>query len=413
MAMRIKISVLVISVIVAFYIIVGGLLPRYGVIASNNDPYSQITIFQEVLSRIVSDYVDEPDLEKVRLGALRGLAEGLDPYSAYLSPSQVKRMTSGGSSEEGESGLIVSKVAGYLYVVSVISGSPAAAVGLRAGDVIEFVGEKATRDLTLYEARDLLVGPVGTEVELRAFRGGRSETFKFRLDAVRARRPEAKILEPGVGYLKLGSLDEGESDLVKEEILALQSRGAERLILDMRGVATGKLRTAVRIANFFIGNGVLVKMIGREGRVREIIEADPRGVIFRKPVVVLIDRSTAGPAEVIAAAISESKRGELVGERTFGIGGEQELFRLRDGGALYITTLKYAAPSGRPIMGATAATSGVPPTIEVRRPDRGLSPEELEEREELPPAEQRLPRQPPAPAEDIQLKKALEVIRSK
>lgn len=413
MAMRIKISVLVISVVVAFYIIVGGLLPRYGVIASNNDPYSQLTIFQEVLSRIVSDYVDEPDLEKVRLGALRGLAEGLDPYSAYLSPAQVKRMTSGTPVGEGESGLIVSKVAGYLYVVSVIPGSPAATVGLSAGDVIEFVAGKATRDLSLYEAKDLLVGPVGTEVELRAFRGGRSETFKLKLEALRPRRPEGKVLETGVGYLKLGSLEEGESDLIKEEIMALQARGVERLILDVRGVATGKLSEAVKIANFFVGSGVLVKTVGREGRVRETIEADPRQVIFRKPLVVLIDRSTAGPAEVLAAAIGENKRGELVGERTFGIGGEQELFRLRDGGGLYITTIKYASPSGRPIMGATSATSGVQPTIEVRRPDRGLSPEELEEREELPPAEQRTPRQPSAPAEDIQLKRALEIIRSK
>jgi carboxyl-terminal processing protease len=413
MALRIKIGVLAVSVVVAFYIIVGGLLPRYGVIASNNDPYSQLTIFQEVLSRIVSDYVDEPDLEKVRVGALRGLAEGLDPYSAYVSPAQVKRMTTGAPSGEGESGLIVSKVAGYLYVVSVIPESPAASVGLRAGDVIEFVGAKATRDMSLYEARDLLVGPVGTPVELKVFRGGRSETFKFRLEALRPRRPEAKMLESRVGYLKLGSLQEGEADLVRSELGALGNRGVDRLILDLRGVATGTLSEAVKIANFFVGKGVLVKTLGREGRVRESIEADPRRVVFDKPLVVLIDRSTAGPAEVIAAAIGENKRGELVGERTFGSGGEQQLFRLRDGGALYITTLKYASPTGRAIMGQTAATSGVAPSVEVRRPDGTLSPEELEEREELLPTEQREQRQPAAPPEDIQLKKALEIIRLK
>jgi carboxyl-terminal processing protease len=413
MAMKVKVSVLIVSVIIALYVVIGGLLPRSGVIASYNDPYSQLTIFQEVLTRIINDYVDEPDLEKVRVGALRGLAEGLDPYSAYLTPEQVRRLNGGTSGGEAESGLVLSKVAGYAYVVSVLKGSPAEIAGLRPGDIIEYIGTRATRDMSLYEARELLVGPRGTEVEVRVFREGRAETFKFQLDRFPRPKPEAKVLERGLGYLKLATLDEGESARIRAELEGLIGQGVDRLILDLRGVATGSLAEAVTVANYFIGSGILAKTIGREGRVLQTFAADPQRQLYRGDLVVLIDRSTAGAAEIIAAAILENKRGELVGERTFGAGGEQKLFPLRDGGGLYITVVKYATPSGKPIMGSTSATSGIVPTVEVPRPDRGMTPEELEEREELPPEEPvaHPPAQPPA--EDLPLKRAIEILRKK
>jgi carboxyl-terminal processing protease len=413
MAMRFKVSVLIVSVVIALYVVIGGLLPRSGVIASYNDPYSQLTIFQEVLARIINDYVDEPDLEKVRVGALRGLAEGLDPYSAYLTPEQVRRLNGGRSSAEAESGIVLSKVAGYAYVVSVIKGSPAEMVGIRPGDLIEYIGTRATRDMSLYEARELLVGPRGTEVQVKVFREGRSETFTFKLERFARPKPEAKIIERGLGYLKLATLDEGEAARIRAELENLIAQGVNRLILDVRGVATGTLTEAVTVANYFIGSGTLAKTVGREGRVLRTFTADPHQQIYHGDVVVLIDRSTAGAAEILAAAIGENKRGELVGERTFGAGGEQKLFPLRDGGGLYITVVKYATPSGKPIMGSTSATSGIVPTVEVPRPDRGPTPEELEEREELLPEEPVA--QPPAqpPSEDLPLKKALEILRKK
>jgi len=412
MAMKMKVTVLVLSVVIAFYVIVGGLLPRHGVIASNNDPYSQITIFQEVLTRIVNEYVDEPDLEKVRIGALRGLAEGLDPYCAYLTPDQVKRMSAPKPSEIGETGLLLSKVAGYVYVVSVIKDSPADLIGLRAGDVIEYIGRKASRDMSLYDAQEALTGPLGKEVELKIFRRGRSETFKLKLDRVRRPKVQSRIVERGMGYLKLGTLEAGEAANVRADLQSLIAQGIDRLILDLRGVATGSLKEAVAVANYFISTGVLARTVGREGKPLETFEAERGSQLFRGRLTALIDRTTAGAAEVIAAAILEHQRGDLVGERTFGVGGEQQLFRLRDGGGLFITTVKYASPSGKPIMGQTAATSGVAPTIEVRRPDRALSPEELEGREELTPEEQREQPQGLGPSEDVQLKKAIEVLRA-
>jgi carboxyl-terminal processing protease len=412
MNMRVKFGILILSSVIALYAIVGGLLPRYGVIASN-DPYSQMAIFHEVLNRIVEDYVDEPDLEKVRLGALRGLAEGLDPYSAYLTPDQVRQYQSVSNTGPASAGLVVSKVAGYVYVVSVTKGGPADVAQVRAGDVVEYINNRATRDMSLYDSQEMLRGPVGKEVELKLFRAGRSETVKVKLDEVKSPDPSSRFLSPGMGYLQAPSLTEGKVSKIKEHVQALINQGAKSLVLDLRGTADGQLDAGVALANLFIAKGTLAKLVGKEGKELKSFEAQPDQCLFKSSLVALVDRSTAGAAEVVAAAILENKVGEAVGERTFGAGGDQELFRLRDGGGLLITTKKYAGPSGKPFMGATSATSGVMPSVEVRRAGAELpTPEELEE-EGIPPAEENAQPQPAKPGEDLQLKKAIELLRER
>jgi carboxyl-terminal processing protease len=411
MSMKAKFGILILSSIIALYAIVGGLLPRYGVVASN-DPYSQMTIFHEVLTRVVEDYVDEPDLEKVRLGALRGLAEGLDPYSAYLTSEQVRSYQSGGTSGQAQAGMSLSKVAGYVYVVSVIDGSPADVAGVKAGDVIEYISGRATRDMSLYDSMEILKGPTGKEVEFRLFRAGRSETVKLKLSEVKQPDPTGRVLSPGLGYLKVPSLSPGQLAKVKVQLQSLVDQGIKSLVLDLRGTADGDLETGVALSNQFIGKGTLAKLVGKEGRELRSYEAQPEHRLFKGSLVALVDRTTAGAAEIVAAALLEHKAGEIVGERTFGGGGDQELFRLRDGGGLLITTKKYAGPSGKPFMGATPATSGVMPSVEVRRTGAGElpTPEEFQE-EEIPPAEERIPPQPAKPGEDPQLKKAIEILR--
>jgi len=412
MSMKAKFGVLILSSIIALYAIVGGLLPRYGVIASN-DPYSQMTIFHEVLTRVVEDYVDEPDLEKVRLGALRGLAEGLDPYSAYLTPEQVRNYQSSGSAP-AEAGVVLSKVAGYVYVISVIGGGPADLAGVRSGDVIEYINNRATRDLSLYDSMDLMKGSVGKEVELRLFRGGRSETIKLKLDEVEAPDPSSRLLSPGMAYLQVPSLSREPLSKVTTQLQSLINQGVKSLVLDLRGAAQGNFDGGVSLANLFIPKGLLAKLVGKEGKELRSVEAQAEPRLFTGSLVTLVDRATAGAAEIVAAAILEHKRGDVVGERTFGAGGEQELFRLRDGGGLLMTTKKYASPSGKPFMGATQATSGVMPSVEVRQSGRGELPtlEELED-EGIPPTQgqEPAPSQPSKPGEDLQLKKAIEILR--
>jgi carboxyl-terminal processing protease len=411
MSMRVKFGILILSSVIALYAIVGGLLPRYGVIASN-DPYSQMTIFHEVLTRIVEDYVDEPDLERVRLGLLRGLAEGLDPYSAYLTPDQVRRYQSTDIAGPAEAGMVLSKVAGYVYVVSITKGGPAEAGGIRAGDVFEYINNRATRDMSLYDSLEMVRGPAGKEVELRLFRGGRSETVKLKLQEVKLVDPVGRLLSPGMGYLQVASLASGQAAKVKAQVQSLVDQGAKSLALDLRGTADGDFDQGVAVANLFIGKGTLAKLVGKEGKEFRTAEAQPGRRLFKGSLVALVDRTTAGAAEIVAAAILDNKAGDVVGERSFGAGGDQELFRLRDGGGILMTTKKYAAPSGKPFMGTTSATSGIMPNVEVRRSEGSElpTPEELEE-EGIPPADQTAPPQPTKPSEDLQLKKAIELLR--
>src|SRR6267142_7187352 len=208
-----KIVIVTLSAALAFYAIVGGFLSVQQNVFAKGDPYVQLRIFSEVLRHIVRDYVDEPDLEKVRVGALRGLAEGLDPYSAYLTPEQVKQYDP--KANRAETGLLLSKVGGYAYTVAVIKGSPAEQAGIRSGDFIEYVGKVPSRDLSLYDIEQLLSGQPGTTAEVRILHQGQSR--KVALSRAKIAQPaiESRIEEPGVGYIKITTLATGKAAEVK------------------------------------------------------------------------------------------------------------------------------------------------------------------------------------------------------
>src|SRR5215510_4061204 len=169
-----------------------------------NDPNAQLRIFESVLQHIQNDYVDEPNMEKVRAGALRGLAYGLDPYSTYLTPEQVKSFRADGKTNLVGIGAELSQVASFLYVVAPVKGSPADQAGVRAGDIIEYIDGKATRDISLYDARQLLNGAAGTEVKLRILRAGaRPLTLTVKRGAFRAPAAEARMEAGKIGILRI------------------------------------------------------------------------------------------------------------------------------------------------------------------------------------------------------------------
>ena len=361
MRFKTKIAIVVFSTVIAFYAIVGSFMSKSGQVVARGSQYGQLQIFDEVLSHIIRDYVDQPDLEKVRIGSLRGLAEGLDPYSAYLSTEQVKQYDP--KQNRGETGLILSKVGGYAYIVSVLKGSPAEQAGARAGDFIEYVGKVPSRDLSLYDIEQILGGQPGTTVEVRILHQGDSR--KINLARARLSQPaiEARIEEGTIGYLKVTRLADGKAAEVKTQVADLIARGAQKIVLDLRGAANGKIQEGVAVANLFVGSGTLARVLGKADKETQTFSADPGKVVFSGPLAVVIDRSTAGPAEVIAAAVRDQKRGELVGERSFGTGSEQQMFSLSDGGALLITTAKYAPATGKAFM-----EEPINPTVKVDRP---------------------------------------------
>lgn len=422
MSFRSKFALVVFSATLALYTVVGGWMSTR---AQQNDPGAQLRIFENVLTNIQRDYVDEPDLNKVRSGALRGLAYGLDPYSTYLTGEQVRnyQATAGGASKQVSIGAELSQVASYLYVIAPIKGGPAEQAGIQSGDIIEYIDNKATRDISLYDARQLLDGASGSEVKLRIFRSGaRPLTVAVRRGAVSVPAAEARMEANRIGIIRVNSVAEGEAADVRARALDLQKQGAQKLVLDLRSVAGGSLTEAVEIANLFIRDGALAQKIGRGNKMLKTFDADPKKLIFSNPVVALIDRGTAGAAEVIASALLERKRGEVVGEKSFGAGADQELFTLRSGDGMLLTTVKWSSATGKPFLG-----NGIAPSIEVKRPDlaEAIDPDELTGNDDdevakpkptnsdkpqvTPnPAEPTVPKQP---ADDIQLKKALEVLR--
>jgi len=423
MSFRGKISVLAVSGAIALYAVIGGLLsPWTRAQQPINDAGAQIRIFESVLQHIQNDYVDEPNLEKVRYGALRGLVGGLDPYSSYLTAQQVADYNSAKTSNKVGIGAEFSQVSLYLYVVSVVKGSNADKAGLRAGDVIEYIENRATRDISLFDARQMIQGEPGTVVNLRVLRSGeKPQVVKVTRGAYKMPPAEARVEAGKIGVIKVYSLDEGESNDIRTHVQNLAKQGVQKIVLDLRGVATGTLNEAVTVANLFIRDGELAKVLGRDNKVLKTATADPAKTVFDGKAVVLIDLGTAGPGEVIASAFLDRKRGDVVGERSFGSGTEQQLFTLRGGDGLLLTTAKWASPSGKPFLGEDRASMGVKPSVEVKRPDTP-EPIEVEEMIDRQDNENQNP-QPnatPTPApqakpvlEDLQLRKALELLGDK
>src|SRR2546423_3933541 len=419
MSFKRKFALISASAALALYTIVGAWLSTRAQQPSN-DPGAQLRIFESVLQHIEDDYVDEPNMEKVRAGALRGLAYGLDPYSTYLTPDQVKDYRAGNKSNQVGIGAELSQAASFIYVVAPVKGSPADQAGVRAGDIIEYIDGKATRDISLYDARQLLNGAAGSEVKLRILRTGtRPLTLAVKRGAFRAPPAEAKMETGRIGILRINSLDKDEAADAKAKLQDLLKQGAQKIVVDLRSVAGGDIQEGVTVANFFVRDGSIAKTIGREQKVLKAFDADPKAVVFTGPALVLIDNGTAGAAEVIASAFVENKRGEVVGEKSFGAGAEQELFTLRDGDGLLLTTVKWASGSGRPFLGEDRNHSGVNPTAEVKKPesqDGDLGDVEPNDEEKSNQPKPNAPSEPVAPKiqpEDIQLKKALEILRDK
>ncbi len=410
-----------ISAAVGLYAVIGGILsPWTRAQQPINDAGAQVRIFESVLQHIQNDYVDEPNLEKVRFGALRGLVGGLDPYSSYLTPQQVTDYNAAKNSKKTGIGAEFSQVSLYLYVVSVMKDSDADRAGLKAGDVIEYIENKATRDISLYDAKQMIYGQPGTAVNLRVLRSGaKPMTLKITRGDYKIPNPESRVEAGKVGVIKVYSLESGQASQIKTQVENLKKQGVQKIVLDLRGLATGTIDEAVNTANLFINSGELAKVIGKDNQVTKTFTADPAKAVFDGKLVVVIDLGTAGPGEVVAAAVLDRKRGEIVGERSFGAGTEQQLFTLRAGDGLLLTTAKWASPSGIPFLGEDRNTTGVKPTVEVKRPD---TPEPVEVEDMIGDQEDQKQNPQPTPTpqaevkktvEDIQMKKAIEILQDK
>ena len=383
------------STVLAVLIVIGGVL---GKTLPSDGAYRQLAVYSEVLSRIRTDYVQEPDLNSVTKGALHGLLESLDPSSSYLSPEEYLKYQRRQANDKGSLGLIVSKKFGYAAIVSVIRDGPGARAGLQSGDMIERVNDTSTRGMSLEEIARTLAGEPGTVVNLSVVRVRRGKPQRMTLEREEVTLPPVtyKTLEPGIGYLQVEGFRKDESNQIASHARQLIRGGARQLVLDLRGAAQGEVSEGIAVADLFLDHGVITYLEGQK-YPRQTFTAEPSKAVLKLPVVVLVNRATAGAAEVVASAILENGRGDVVGEKTYGVGSVQRVIPLDDGAALILSVAKYHTPGGKAI-----ENHGVTPSVVV--PDALL-----EESRWL--DEERKPEQEPMP-EDTVLKRALEVLKN-
>lgn len=358
MPVRTRLFVLVVSVPLVAFVLVGGFL---GKAAAGDGGYRDLRVFEDVVSLILNNYVEQVEVDSVMEGALRGLAEGLDPDSAYLTPEQVAELQSG-PGKAGVVGLELTRQY-YLRVVAARDGSPAAAAGLRTGDYLRAIDDQSTRLLSAWEGQRLLAGEPGTEVRLTVIRGNAAEPHEIvlRRAAPAAAMVTGRLEAPSTAYVRVSALGEGVASELRDVVTRLEREGADRLILDLRGTALGDAEDGVDVARLFVSDGP-VTMRRERGREDEpIVASDPAAVTL--PTALLISNGTAGAAELVAAALQDHDVATLIGERTLGRVGDQALVPLPNGGGLLMTTVRYTTPEGEAIFG-----EGVTPDQEVAEP---------------------------------------------
>jgi carboxyl-terminal processing protease len=333
-------------------LVVGAVL---GKSEESDGAYRPLAVYSEVLARIKSDYVEEPDIDLVTRGALQGLVEYLDPMSSYMSPEQYTEYQERQKFPDGgtgwSTGMVVHKRGNYTAVLSVLPNSPAAKAGIEPMDLIEALDDRSTRMMppALLYAR--LSGEPGSELRMLV-RSSKEydEPVERRLQRAKVSLPdvESNVTEGDIGYIKASALTKDTASHVAKAVKSLEKQGAKTFILDLRGCSVGSPEDGLKLADLFISEGKLGSLKGQK-TPEKTFDATASATVTDKPLAVLVDRPTANGAEVAAAALLDSGRAQLVGERTYGLAAVQETIELDDGAALILSTAKYHGPKGESI----------------------------------------------------------------
>lgn len=359
---RTRLVILLVTAPILAYTLVGGLMGR---VVAREDTYRHLRVFEDVVRLVTDNYVEPVDPERIMQGALWGLAEGLDPDSAYLTPDDVSRYEADDIIGEVGVGLVLTRQY-YIQVVAARDGSPAGAAGLQPGDYIRAIDDSPTRVMSTVRGRELLRGTPGSTVTLTIIRGNAAEPVEIELerDGGRSANVTSRLVAPGVGYLRIAEFDDTTTDAIEAAIGTLDRQGAERLLIDLRVTATGPFESGIDAARVFTGGDALV--IRESSTEQEPVNRAGQPSIAW-PVVIITNHGTAGAAELFAAALTDTGRAETVGLRTAGRAAEQTLIRLPDGGGLLLSSTRYLTASGEPIhrVGVQPAVVVPEPTVEL------------------------------------------------
>ena len=387
MTTRTRLSVLLVSTPLLAFIVLGGL----GKASGGDQTFQHLRVFEDVVSLILNNYVEDAKVDKVMEGAMRGLADGLDPDSAYLTAAEVKSIEPGEKLPAGDVGVELTRQY-YLRVIAARDDSPAAKAGLHTGDYVRAIDGKPARDLSVFEGMRLLRGTPGSKVTLTVIRGNAAEPRQIEL--VRENTPGAvisgKMLAPGIGYIRIAAFGADAAAKIRAQADTLSKSGATQLVVDIRHTAEGPFGTGLDAARLFVKSGTLAMIAGRDdtkpvetpkvpgaakpagtpaakpsaASIKETIAAKPGDGAITLPVTLLVTTGTSGAAELFASALEGNKRAEMIGERTLGRAGLQKLVRLPEGRGLWLTYARYLTPDGEPIQG-----KGLTPDLGVDDPD--------------------------------------------
>lgn len=336
--------------------------------------YPQLAVLSRAFAEIEANWVKAPDPERLVLGALRGMVRTLDPHSDFMDPEAYSVLNSDAQGRFGGIGVEIEAFSkGKLRVLSVFPESPAAQKGVRPGDEFLEVAGQVVRDMTLGEVIRVMRGPTGTTVEaVIRNRAGQVRTVRFVREVIHVRAVESRVLGKGLLYVRVRAFQVTTTQELRDSIdvaeqIYRSSGGVTGVMLDLRGNPGGLVEQAVLVSDEFLDAGVIVTTRGRGGVVIAQERANSAGTRPPWPMVVLVDRTTASAAEILSAALQDSGRAVVVGERTFGKGTVQSIVELPGGSALKLTIARYYSPAGQSIQAL-----GVRPDVvlrEVKRDD--------------------------------------------
>ncbi len=384
------------SLLAVVLLLVGVKLGRSA--SNSDDPYKHFSVFSEVITRIKSDYVEEPDMKNVTLGALNGLLESIDPFASYLNADQYKQYQATKGASKANVGLVLSRRFGYVSVVDSVPGSPAAKSGLHTGDMLETIKGISTRDMPLAFAEMLLMGDENSTVDVQVLRARKPEPEKLTLTRVKSAYPQPVLTigADGVGTFVVNALEGNLKEAVKKGLESANSKSLKKLILDLRHCSTGNPADGAEMANWFLDKGAIGSVKGQRTDEQKFV-ADATKQLWKNQMVVIVNRGTAGAAEVLAAALLDSKRADVVGERSYGDASIRKALSLDDGSAVILSVAKYYAPNGKAIQ-----DTGVVPNYPMN--DTLLVAEEDPDGDGIPNAPSDKPK------EDSLMKKAIELL---
>jgi carboxyl-terminal processing protease len=359
-----KLLVFATSFLIALY---GLSAAFYGKVVAKDEAYKELSVFMEVLHKVTDDYVEAPNMTSVQEGAMRGLIDALDPYCSFLSKDQFDALQKRKATGNAGLGIVLAKRSDVIYVVSVERDGAAGVSGIRPGDYLLAVNGKDVENQSILEVDSFFHGAAGTKVKLTLFRSSRT-TKPLEIDmALKDPSPspiDSKMLEGNTGLLDIGSLGNSNVEQIKLKLKTLVSAGAKKLILDLRDCADGTPKDGSDLANFFLRTGTIYYSQNRQNEKVQVVEASAERFITDLPMVVLIDGSTAGAAEITAGALKDSGRATIVGEKSFGVGSAQKTIQLKSGAVLILSTAKFCTPNGKVIQDEALTKAGITPDVQ-------------------------------------------------